>query len=317
MNNAVSWLSEQKKPVVLENNKVEREELKKQSGEILLLSGRIKKREQTIKELTVKCSRLNNQVLMEKSKNHKKDEVIKRINALNDQLSSENKKGEEAIKEKEALSEELERLKADFSKLDNDYVNVKDENESLSDSIKSLTADNASLQEKNKLLEDEISALRNLDKEYVLSNNIENNGVSVVSYNDAENYSDIPDELFNDYEQSDYTNMLFNNERPDYQESDLIEIKSKKESVIKNCNFLSKLFSKKYENKFLKKPPQEQINLIFVQLMSNSYSPDVIKAVKSVVSCNPPERINLELYRLLANNSDENRIKAFLSSNIS
>lgn len=121
-------------------------------------------------------------------------------------------------------------------------------------------------------------------------------------------------ETYPDYTPSNFTDDLFNDEvEEEYSQDDVIEISGKKSLIEKSCSLFSRLLSNHFEKKFNKKPQQEQNNLIFIKLMENGFSKDVMGLVKKTLEGDAAIS-RIELYRMITNKSPENEISNFCRS---
>ena len=85
-----------------------------------------------------------------------------------------------------------------------------------------------------------------------------------------------------------------------------IEIKDNSKVAVKHTNIFVKLFTYYQKEKFMKKPEQEQQNLLFIEMMKKNYSIDLVDLVKKAIVSNTASKT--ELYTLICQNAPKEEI---------
>lgn len=213
-------------------------------------------------------------------------EMIRRLNALNDRLISEKA-------EREGMAG---KLQSELDSVKEDYLCKEAENEVLKRQIKLLEQQKADVQ------------MSNLGKH------------NDASEGEADSYEEDPAFLAQpadrgSLEDGYYEETAIDEEidELDYSPEDLIPIENRKKEVVRHSNFFSQIVSRYFENKFCKKSQAEQDNLIFIKLMENEFSKDMVYLVKKALNENN-SMSRLELYKLIINRADDGDIIRFCSA---
>lgn len=117
---------------------------------------------------------------------------------------------------------------------------------------------------------------------------------------------DIPDFFTgqNAYEEEDLSEGL------DYNPEEIIEIKDGREEIVRHSNLFTKIFTKHQQKKFEKKTVSEQESLIFVKMMENNFSKDMVQTVKNAMKSNA-YLSRFEIYELISNRATEQEISSY------
>lgn len=96
----------------------------------------------------------------------------------------------------------------------------------------------------------------------------------------------------------------------DIDQSQIIEIKNNRDDIKKHSNIFASLLSKHFEKKFEKKSQAEQDNLIFIKLMENEFSKEVVQLVKRIIRSNA-QFSRVELYKMISNKASDNEVAIY------
>lgn len=95
-----------------------------------------------------------------------------------------------------------------------------------------------------------------------------------------------------------------------YNPEELIEIKDGREEIVRHSNLFTKIFTKHQQKKFEKKTVSEQESLIFVKMMENNFSKDMVQTVKNAMKSNA-YLSRFEIYDLISNKATEEEISSY------
>ena len=99
-------------------------------------------------------------------------------------------------------------------------------------------------------------------------------------------------------------------DEPDYDENEVIEIKDNKTEVVKHTNLFATILMKHQEKKFKKKSQTEQESLIFIKMMEKSFSKEMVQTVRSAMK-NDSAFSRYGLYELISKNASEQELSRF------
>lgn len=85
-----------------------------------------------------------------------------------------------------------------------------------------------------------------------------------------------------------------------------IEIKDNSKVMVKHTNIFVKIFAYYQKEKFMKKPEQEQQNLLFIEMMKKNYSMELVDLVKKALVSNAASKT--DLYTLICQNASKDEI---------
>lgn len=230
--------------------------------------------------------RNKSELTMAEKKSVNAQEMIRQLNALNDRL----------ISEKAEREEMAGKLQSELDSVKEDYLCKEAENEVLKRQIKLLEQQKADVR------------MSNLGKH------------NDASEGEADSYEEDPAFLAQPADRGSLENGYYEEtaideeiDELDYSPEDLIPIENRKKEVVRHSNFFSQIVSRYFENKFCKKSQAEQDNLIFIKLMENEFSKDMVYLVKKALNENN-SMSRLELYKLIINRADDGDIIRFCSA---
>ena len=79
---------------------------------------------------------------------------------------------------------------------------------------------------------------------------------------------------------------------------------------MRHSNLFTKIFTKHQQKKFEKKTVSEQESLIFVKMMENNFSKDMVQTVKNAMKSNA-YLSRFEIYDLISNKATEEEISSY------
>ena len=299
----------------LKGNLSDLQDKEKESAEILFaLKSELSEKTLQLDNIKADFSKAKLSVALFENKYKKTQEMFEQERIINERLSVEVQpsfsSSDSSLEEKEA---EINGLKETISKLDDENARLESQNESLRTENNRLSKEILSFKEENASLKDEVNGLRN--------NGLSSQSIPTISLDEGSSNDDmsfpflhnIPgynSDVLQDIPafSSGFTADLFNDDEPeDYTDADIIAVENNKSSVLKSCNIFSKLLSKHFEKKFVKKPQAEQNNLIFMKLMEGNYSKEVLKTVRKAIEGNNSVS-RIDLYKVISAKGDMNEI---------
>lgn len=228
---------------------------------------------------------------MAEKKSAKFQEMIRQLNAINDGLIEEKTKNEEMVI----------TLKSELDSVKDDYLCKEAENEVLKRQIKLLEQQITDNRMSSLKMHSDISG----EEKHFAVDFQEESPMFLAQSVDMGSSAD-------DNEEADIENEA---EELDYNPEDLIPIENKRKEVVKHSNFFSQLIGRYFERKFDKKSQAEQDNLIFIKLMENEFSKDMVQLVKKTLRDNNSVS-RLELYRLILSRADDDDIIRFCGAGL-
>lgn len=287
----------------------------KESAEILFaLKSELSEKTSQLDNIKADFSKAKLSLALFENKYKKTQEMFEQERVINERLSVEVQPSlsfsDNSLEEKDA---EINGLKETVSKIDDENARLESQNESLRTENNSLSKEILFLKEENASLKDEVNGLR--------SNGFPSQSMPTISLDEGSSNDDMSlpflhnmpgnnSDVLQDIPafSSEFTADLFNDDEPeDYTDADIIAVENNKSSVLKSCNIFSKLLSKHFEKKFVKKPQAEQNNLIFMKLMEGNYSKEVLKTVRKAIEGNNSVS-RIDLYKVISAKGDMNEI---------
>lgn len=224
-------------------------------------------------------------------KSAKFQEMIRQLNAINDGLIEEKTKNEGMVI----------TLKSELDSVKEDYLCKEAENEVLKRQIGLLEQQITEIRMSSLKTHSDISR----GEKHSEADFQEDSPVFLGQHVDMDSFAD-------DYEEAVIENEA---EELDYNPGDLIPIENKRKEVVKHSNFFSQLIDRYFERKFDKKSQAEQDNLIFIKLMENEFSKDMVQLVKKALKDNNSVSRS-ELYRLILSRADDDDIIRFCGAGL-
>ncbi|MDD3414215.1 MAG: hypothetical protein PHY47_09460 [Lachnospiraceae bacterium] len=224
-------------------------------------------------------------VMAEKKANHYK-EMICQLNTINDRILAEKLETEKSLAE----------MHTKLDSTQTDCVQGKAENAILVKQIETMEQQianmrNASLTTPGIDKKVEVSEIDQIDDFEMISQ--ANPDVSAM-YLDDENDMNVVEEF-------------------DYDPKDLIPIQNNKKNIEKHSSFLSRFINRHFEKKFEKKSQAEQDNLIFIKLMENEFTKEMVQIITKALRSNSILS-RLELYKLISNKAENEDIINFCNT---
>lgn len=244
----------------------------------------------------LKKESIRNQSILEmfEKKSSKLQEMIRQLNAINGGLIEEKEKNRETIV---TLESELDLAKEDSLSKEAEIEVLKRQIKLLEQQIADIRM--SSLKTQNNIFEEKKNSGAILQED------------SSILMEESADMSSIAD----DNERVVMTEVKNETEELDYDPEDLIPIENKKKKVVKHSNFFSQLINRYFEKKFEKKSQAEQDNLIFIKLMENEFSKDMVQIVKKALK-NNNSMSRLELYKLIISRVDDDDIFRFCGAEL-
>ncbi|MDD3415999.1 MAG: hypothetical protein PHY47_18675 [Lachnospiraceae bacterium] len=225
-------------------------------------------------------------VMAEKKTEHYK-EMICQLNTINDRILAEKLETEKSLVE----------MQTKLDSAQSDCAQGKTENAILVKQIETMEQQIANMRIASLTTSgiDEKVAVSSIDQteDFEMISQVNNPDVSSM-YLDDENDMNVVEEL-------------------DYDPNDLIPIQNNKKNVEKHSSFLSRFINRHFEKKFEKKSQVEQDNLIFIKLMENEFSKEMVQTITRALRSNSILS-RLELYKLISNKAENEDIINFCNT---